>query len=236
MQESKDYVICKKIAQLTRVVFFLNLKNDEYEQNLQSVVQCYEGEMDSIVGQCNSILLTHKKEIAELQAELQQEQSQKGQLLERVRLEKAQSQKAFEEFAQQSQLERQQAGAVHERRLREQQQEVAQLHQKLTEFSGSLATVVRKKDERIAALEGEHHGLQQKIDALQIQLNLSQQEKQLLARKCEEKDQALLTTKQQLELKQQEQLAHAQLQKGSQELEHKLRQVIAPRPPFILSP
>jgi len=41
--------LCKKIAQLTKVIFFLNTKNDEYESNLKAVVVAYESEMDQIV-------------------------------------------------------------------------------------------------------------------------------------------------------------------------------------------
>ena len=41
--------MCKKVAQLTKVIFFLNTKNDEYESNLRSVVQAYEGEMDVLI-------------------------------------------------------------------------------------------------------------------------------------------------------------------------------------------
>lgn len=33
--------MCKKVAQLTRVIFYLNTKNDEYESNLKAVVNAY---------------------------------------------------------------------------------------------------------------------------------------------------------------------------------------------------
>lgn len=38
--------MCKKVAQLTKVIFYLNTKNDEYESNLKSVVNAYESELD----------------------------------------------------------------------------------------------------------------------------------------------------------------------------------------------
>lgn len=38
--------MCKKVAQLTKVIFFLNTKNDEYESNLKAVVIAYENEME----------------------------------------------------------------------------------------------------------------------------------------------------------------------------------------------
>jgi hypothetical protein len=31
--------MCKKVAQLTRVIFFLNTKNDEYESNLKVILK-----------------------------------------------------------------------------------------------------------------------------------------------------------------------------------------------------
>ena len=34
--------MCKKVAQLTKVIFYLNTKNDEYEQNLRAIVGAYE--------------------------------------------------------------------------------------------------------------------------------------------------------------------------------------------------
>ena len=41
--------MCKKVAQLTRVIFYLNTKNDDYENNLKSVVHAYESELDSTI-------------------------------------------------------------------------------------------------------------------------------------------------------------------------------------------
>ena len=37
MNEELHHKMCKKVAQLTRVIFFLNTKNDEYEQNLKVI-------------------------------------------------------------------------------------------------------------------------------------------------------------------------------------------------------
>ena len=41
--------MCKKVAQLTKVIFYLNTKNDEYESNLKAVVNAYESELESTV-------------------------------------------------------------------------------------------------------------------------------------------------------------------------------------------
>ncbi len=50
--------MCKKVAQLTKVIFYLNTKNDEYESNLKSVVNAYESELDYTIKQVlNQIIL-----------------------------------------------------------------------------------------------------------------------------------------------------------------------------------
>ena len=59
--ELKQTVICKKIAQLTKVIFLLNSKNDQYEENLQSIVNTYENELDKLVVECNQLLHQEKQ-------------------------------------------------------------------------------------------------------------------------------------------------------------------------------
>lgn len=41
--------MCKKVAQLTRVIFYLNTKNDDYENNIKAVVNAYENELDNSI-------------------------------------------------------------------------------------------------------------------------------------------------------------------------------------------
>ena len=38
----------KKVAQLTKVIFHLNTKNDEYEANVGSIVNFYEHQLDDL--------------------------------------------------------------------------------------------------------------------------------------------------------------------------------------------
>lgn len=52
--------MCKKVAQLTRVIFYLNTKNDEYESNLKAVVNAYENELDNTIKQANNIIQKYK--------------------------------------------------------------------------------------------------------------------------------------------------------------------------------
>lgn len=49
--------MCKKVAQLTRVIFYLNTKNDQYQSNLKAVVNAYENELDNTVKEVKIALL-----------------------------------------------------------------------------------------------------------------------------------------------------------------------------------
>ena len=53
--------MCKKISQLTRVIFVLNTKNDENDNLVESIVDAYEKEIESITKEANSMLNNMKK-------------------------------------------------------------------------------------------------------------------------------------------------------------------------------
>lgn len=59
--EDYKYKMCKKIAQLTKVIFHLNTKNDEYEYNIRSVVNSYEHEMEALVREANNAITKYKE-------------------------------------------------------------------------------------------------------------------------------------------------------------------------------
>ena len=50
----------KKVAQLTKVIFLLNTKNDENDNNIKQLTRTYENEMDTILKQSNEILRKYK--------------------------------------------------------------------------------------------------------------------------------------------------------------------------------
>ena len=67
MEDSEIYDrMCKKIAQLTRVIFVLNTKNDENEALIESVVEAYEKEVESLQGEANQVVNTMKRTIDKL--------------------------------------------------------------------------------------------------------------------------------------------------------------------------
>ena len=48
-QSSLHHMMCKKVAQLTKVIFHLNSKNEDQEFRLQELQRTYEAEIESIV-------------------------------------------------------------------------------------------------------------------------------------------------------------------------------------------
>lgn len=95
MNEETQSLLCKKIAQLTRVIFHLNTKNDEYESNLRAVVAAYEDELEGLIATYNSTVSRLKESInqnnksSEFKTQLKDFQS-------RIEIDK---QKSFSEFS-----------------------------------------------------------------------------------------------------------------------------------------
>jgi len=64
MEETENYDrMCKKISQLTRVIFILNTKNDENEAIMESLASAYEVELDNISRESNQVINTMKNSL-----------------------------------------------------------------------------------------------------------------------------------------------------------------------------
>ncbi len=62
--------MCKKIAQLTRVIFVLNTKNDENDALIESIVEAYEKEIESLTKEASSVITTMKKAVEKMKENL----------------------------------------------------------------------------------------------------------------------------------------------------------------------
>ena len=58
--------MCKKIAQLTRVIFVLNTKNDENDALIESIVDAYEKEIETLTKEASQVIGTMKKSVEKL--------------------------------------------------------------------------------------------------------------------------------------------------------------------------
>ncbi len=60
----------KKVAQLTKVIYLLNTRNDENEWEMQRVEEAYEKELDACVKECQQKVERFKKVRQELQRDV----------------------------------------------------------------------------------------------------------------------------------------------------------------------
>lgn len=87
----------KKIAQLTKVIFHLNTKNDENEHNLRNVISAYEQEMDTVVDNANRIIQRYK-DSADKSSAMDEMELEFKQFKDRIEHEKTQSVMEFNNF------------------------------------------------------------------------------------------------------------------------------------------
>ncbi|XP_031409038.1 LOW QUALITY PROTEIN: protein FAM184B [Meleagris gallopavo] len=59
--------MCKKIAQLTKVIYALNIKNDEHEDSIQALREAHEEEVQHILAEMKETILQYKSKVEEEQ-------------------------------------------------------------------------------------------------------------------------------------------------------------------------
>uniref|UniRef100_G1NIX4 Family with sequence similarity 184 member B n=1 Tax=Meleagris gallopavo TaxID=9103 RepID=G1NIX4_MELGA len=65
--------MCKKIAQLTKVIYALNIKNDEHEDSIQALREAHEEEVQHILAEMKETILQYKSKVEEEQLKLKEE-------------------------------------------------------------------------------------------------------------------------------------------------------------------
>nr|XP_025034212.1 protein FAM184B [Pelodiscus sinensis] len=85
--------MCKKIAQLTKVIYVLNTKNDEHEASIQTLTEAHQEEIQHILAETRKTILQYKCKVGEEQ-ELHKHVHTLEDTLEQHRLNK----EALEEF------------------------------------------------------------------------------------------------------------------------------------------
>ncbi|XP_060103260.1 protein FAM184B [Heteronotia binoei] len=76
-QQQLHLKMCKKIAQLTKVIYALNLKNDEHEATIQALKEAHQEEIQHILAETREAALHYKRKV-----EKEQELRQRIQTLE----------------------------------------------------------------------------------------------------------------------------------------------------------
>ncbi|XP_054855561.1 protein FAM184B isoform X2 [Eublepharis macularius] len=86
--------MCKKIAQLTKVIYALNTKNDEHEASIQSLKEAHQEEIQHILAETKETVLHYKSKVEE-----EQELRQRIQALEEALRQRRQlNEEALTEF------------------------------------------------------------------------------------------------------------------------------------------
>lgn len=67
LTEETHHKMSKKIAQLTKVIFHLHTKNEENANMQVSIQNAYEKEIETLLGQANSVILRQKEAIQKAQ-------------------------------------------------------------------------------------------------------------------------------------------------------------------------
>ena len=87
----------KKIAQLTKVIFHLNSKNEDHQDDLAAVSDAYETEIDQILKDCASKVSKFKDKLEE-RKHVEREQTAVNQLLKQHEAEKKAAMEEFEKM------------------------------------------------------------------------------------------------------------------------------------------
>ena len=54
---------CKKISQLTRVIYLLNTRNDESDALIKAILKTYDSELENMRKEANEVIKSYKKQI-----------------------------------------------------------------------------------------------------------------------------------------------------------------------------
>eukprot|EP00906_Rhabdomonas_costata_P008337 RCo011881 len=178
--------MCKKIAQLTKVIYHLNTKNDDHEWEMRSLSDQYESEISEILKDAGTKMKLLKQQLEEqLSADRVNQALQ--QLVEQHQKEKEEALKGFEAFkkkvrANESRLV--QAGEGKAQQLLGELNSVkAEFQKRVEEFTKATTAMQGKSTDDLAALK------QQKSEEMEdLVRTYNEKYKAMLAQQLEEKE------------------------------------------------
>lgn len=130
----------KKVAQLTKVIFHLNSRNDENDLVVQSIVSSYEKEMTNIVASANTIV-QKANQANNVKDALKEIERGYEDFRERVESEKAKAVMEFDRFKRSAEEKEKDAKIATDRKLAAYEQETKQLQSKLETLQKALQKI-----------------------------------------------------------------------------------------------
>ncbi|KAG7458745.1 hypothetical protein MATL_G00223860 [Megalops atlanticus] len=175
-QELYDYQMhtkmCKKIAQLTKVIYSLNTKNEEHEAALQSLRESHQEELRRVTEEAQQRSRGEGEEGGEVEAELRKRlQAAEDSLEQQLRL-KAELQADFEAYRQQ----------VEERALRAEREH----SERVLAVSEEALDARRDLEGRLQGLDRLTEQLEQEKERAVAELERAREETRGLREECEE--------------------------------------------------
>ncbi|XP_029030959.1 protein FAM184A-like isoform X4 [Betta splendens] len=149
----------KKIAQLTKVIYALNTKNDEHEEEIESLKEAHEDEVQHIVTETRDKIMQYKSKMAD-EADLRRRLASLEESVELHEHMKRQALAEFEMYRQRMEDSQLCTEAQHTQRVVSMSREVEEMRrdfeEKLRAFSQSQAQFEAEKRRALEELRGTH--------------------------------------------------------------------------------
>lgn len=187
----------KKIAQLTKVIYALNTKNDEHENALENMKVTHEEEMQQLIAETKEKMNYFKSRISAVS-----EQKQKIEVLEshlaQERLRREEALVEFEKFKQRNEDQESQLKSEFSDKLLSMSKELLaakkQFEERLKDFQATRKRLEENRDKTVGELTSKHHHeMDQLMKAHRVRYDELLIEKQKVEKEFEQKL-ALVTT------------------------------------------
>lgn len=163
VDEDYDLKICKKIAQLTRVIYQLNLKNEENDLIIQNCVRFYEKDIEQMYRECNNLVMKLQEDYRTFR-EQNDSRARVSEMREGFEWEKARLERQFSELKEQSGEQRVQFENSQQSQLllKNQIEQNEQHYRKLDQITNDLIRKFQEQQEKFKYLDQENGSLRLK--------------------------------------------------------------------------
>ncbi|RXM27360.1 Protein FAM184B [Acipenser ruthenus] len=197
-QEFYDYQMhmkmCKKIAQLTKVIYALNTKCDEHESTLQALQDAHQEEIQRIMGEMQEKIQQYKSRVGE-EMDLRQRLQAMEEALEQHEQRKEEALNDFETYRRQTEERELTTETEHAERIMSLSKEMLDMKKdfenKLQSFSKLRKQLEQDKEKAVAELERASQESLSLQDECRVLRRSSVDERGRLEEMCNSKTQAL---------------------------------------------
>ncbi|XP_068709021.1 protein FAM184A-like [Montipora foliosa] len=181
----------KKIAQLTKVIYALNTKNDEHENVVENMKVAHEEEMQKLIAETKEkmnyfktrigVVSEHKQKIEVLESHLSQERLQREEAIAE-----------FEKFKQRNEDREERLKSEFSDKILAMSKELLaakkQFEERLKEFQATRRRLEEDRDKAVGELSSKHHHeIDQLMKAHRVRYDELMKDKQKLEKELEEK-------------------------------------------------